>query len=141
MTHVTSMITIHVSADAIWQVISDFGAASRYLAMVDNCIVTGQGIGALRTLTNADGSTIVERLETLDGAAHRLSYALLSDTPFRDCVTTMAVRDLGPHLAELAWSASFQPDGLPASEAAALWEGALAANCLALKQLLEAGRK
>jgi len=137
MTHATSMITIHVPADAIWQVISDFGAACQYLVMVDDCSVAGQGIGALRTLTSADGSTIVERLETVDAAARRLSYALLSDTPFANCLTTMAVRDLGPNQAELAWSASFQPDGLPASEAVALLEGALAANCLALKQLLE----
>jgi hypothetical protein len=137
VTYATSMITIRASADAVWQVISDFGAACRYLAMVDDCSVAGQGIGALRTLTSADGSTIVERLGTLDGAAHRLSYALLTDTPFGDCVTTMVVRDLGPHLAELAWSASFQSNGLPASEAVALLKGALAANCLALKQLLE----
>ena len=124
-------------ADAIWRVLSDFGAACKYLAMVDDCSVAGQGIGALRTLTSADGSTIVERLETLDGAARRLSYALLTDTPFGHCLTTMAVRDLGSCQAELAWSATFQPDGLPASEAVALLEGALAANCLALKQLLE----
>ena len=43
--------------------------------------------------------------------------------------------------AELAWSASFQPDGLPASEAVTLLEGALATNCLALKQFMEAGRE
>jgi hypothetical protein len=48
----------------------------------------------LRTLTSADGGTIVERVEALDEAAHRLSYALLTNTPFRNCLTTMAVRDL-----------------------------------------------
>ena len=84
---------------------------------------------------------IVERLEALDAAARRLSYALLTDTPFGNCVTMMAVRDLGSRQAELAWSATFQPDGLPASEAVALLEGALTANCLALKQLMEAGRE
>jgi hypothetical protein len=46
----------------------------------------------------------------------------------------MALRDLGPHEAELTWSASFQPDGLPASAAVDLLEGALVANCLAPKQ-------
>jgi hypothetical protein len=39
--------------------------------------------------------------------------------------------------AELEWSVTFEPDGLPESEAVALLEGALAANCLALKQVLE----
>jgi len=141
MSQATSRVTIHVPADAIWQVLSDFGAACQYLGMVENCAVEGQGIGALRTLTSPDGSTIVERLETLDEASHQLSYVLLTDTPFCNCVTTMTVSDLGPDQAELVWSASFQPDGLPASEALTLLEDALTTNCLALKQLLEAGRE
>ena len=36
--------------------------------MVIDCTVEGQGIGAQRTLTHTDGSTIVERLEALDKA-------------------------------------------------------------------------
>ena len=140
MTQAFSKITIHAPTDAVWQVISDFGAAGQYLAGVVDCTVEGEGVGALRTLTSADGSTIVERLETLDAAAQRLSYAMLTDTPFGNCLTTMAVRDLGPNQAELAWTATFQPDGLPESEAVDLLEGALAENCLALKQFMEAGR-
>lgn len=133
----TSKITIRTSADVIWQVISDFGAAGQYLSGVVTCTVTGEGVGALRTLTSTDGSTIVERLEALDEVAHRLSYALLTETPFGNCLTTMTVRDLGPSRAEVEWSATFEPDGLPEREAEALMEGALAANCLALKQFLE----
>jgi hypothetical protein len=49
----------------------------------------------------------------------------------------MSLRDLGSNQAELAWSATFEADGLPASEAVDLLEGALAADCLALKQFLE----
>lgn len=105
--------------------------------MVVNCAIEGAGVGARRTLTSVDSSTIVERLESLDEAAHRLSYALLTGTPFRNCLTTMALRDLGSSQAELDWSATFEADGLPESEAADLMEGALAANCLALKQFLE----
>ena len=141
MTHASSKTIIHAPADAIWQVISDFGAAGDYLAGVVDCTVEGEGIGARRTLTDADGSAIVERLETLDAAAQRLSYSLLTETPFADCLTNMALRDLGPHQAELSWSATFAADGLPESEAEALLEGALAANCLALKQFMEAGRR
>ena len=137
MTQALAMIMIHAPADAVWRLIGDFGAACRYLAGVVNCTVESEGVGALRTSTYADGTTIVERLEALDDIAHRLSYALLTDTPFRNCLTTMALRDLGPSQAELAWSATFDADGLPASEAVDLLEGALAANCLALKQFLE----
>jgi len=47
------------------------------------------------------------------------------------------LRDLGPYQTELTWSATFQPDGLPANEAVGLMEGALAQNCLALQQFIE----
>lgn len=89
-------IIIDVSADAAWQVISDFGAACRYFAIVVNGAVEGEGVGARRTLTSADGSVIVERLEALDVRARWLRYALLTDTPFRDCLTTVTVHDLDP---------------------------------------------
>jgi hypothetical protein len=137
MTRVSCKTTIHIPADAIWQVISDFGAAGQYLVGVVDCTVEGEGMGAQRTLTSADGSTIVERLETLDEIAHRLSYSLLTDTPFRNCLTTMLVHDLGQGQAEVEWSATFEADGLPADEARDMLEAALAANCLALKQFLE----
>ena len=117
--------------------ISDFGAAGDYLAGVINCTIEGAGVGAQRTLTYADGSTIVERLEMLKPATYQMSYTLQSDTPFGNCLTTMRLRDLGPNQAELTWSASFQPVGIPPSEAVDLMEGVLVANCLALKRHLE----
>jgi carbon monoxide dehydrogenase subunit G len=137
MTQVSSTITINAPADAIWQLISDFGAAGHYLAGIGDCTVAGDGVGARRTLTNGGDSTVVERLETLDNDDRRLSYSLLTDTPFGNCLTTMVVHDLGLNQSELAWSASFQPVGIPQSEAVDLLQGALAANCLALKQFLE----
>jgi hypothetical protein len=137
MTQASYKTIINATADAIWQVISDFGAAGQYLSGIASCTVEGKGIGALRTLTSDDGSTVIERLETLDKVNHQLSYALLTDTPFRNCLTTMVVRDLGPNLAELEWIATFEPDGIPASEAEQMLESALAANCLAVKQFME----
>lgn len=122
MTYVSRRITIHVPDNGIWQVIGDFGASGQYLSGVVRCMVEGVGVGARRTLTSTDDSTVVERLETLDEAAHRLSYALLTNTPFRNCLTTMTVHDLGSNQAELVWLAAFEPDGLPAREAAELME-------------------
>lgn len=137
MTKVSKSITIDQPADVVWRVISDFGAAGQHLAGVVDCTVEGEGVGALRTLTHADGSTTLESLESRDEADQQLSYALLTDTPFGNCLTTMALRDIDPNQTELAWSASFQPVGIPPSEAVDLLEGALAANCLVLKQFLE----
>jgi hypothetical protein len=89
------------------------------------------------TLTSNDGDTIVERLETLNEHARQLSYMLITDTPFRDCVTFNTVRELAANQAELVWSSTFEPDGIPASEAKQMLEGALSANCLAVKQFME----
>ena len=133
MTRVSCQATILVPADAVWQVIADFGAAGQYLVGVVDCTVEGEGVGAQRTLT----STITERLETLDGAAHSLSYSLLTDTPFRDCLTTVQAHDLRPNQAKVEWSATFEADGLPADEARHMLESAMEANCFALKQFLE----
>ena len=41
MTRVACQTTIRVPADAVWQVIGDFGAACQYLARVVNCTVEG----------------------------------------------------------------------------------------------------
>ena len=141
MSNVSCKTTIHLPADAIWQAISDFGVVCQYLVGVIQCTVAGEGVGAQRTLTSADGSVIVERLETLDDPAHQLSYALLTETPFRDCLTIMQVHDLGPNQCEIEWSATFEADGLPADEARDMLEAALTANCLALKQFMESSRK
>ena len=139
MAQASSRITIHAPVAAIWAEISRFDAADRYLPGVVNCMSDGAKIRARRTLTNADGSMIVERLEALDEVNHRLRYALLSDTPFDNCLTTIAVHDLGQSQAEVTWRATFEADGLPASEAVSLLEGALQENCLALKRFIEAG--
>ena len=79
---------------------------------------------------------IAEHLEALDEVAHRLSYALLTDTPFSNCLTTMTVRDPDPNQAELAWSATFQSDGLPVSEAQEMLEGVFKSNSRALQHFL-----
>jgi hypothetical protein len=139
MTYASCKATINRPADAIWRVLSDFGAACRHLVMVINCTVEGEGVGALRTLTYADGSVIVERLQALDDHAHRLSYALLSNTPFRDCLTTVTVRDLGCEQCEVEWSAIFHSDGLPVNEAQEMLEGAFELNGRALERFLAAG--
>jgi hypothetical protein len=137
VTHASSNIIIDVSADAIWQVIGDFGAACQYLFMVVDCTVVGAEVGAVRTLTYIDGSTIIERLEALDAAAYRLSYALLSGTPFHDCLTTVTVHGLGLRQCEVTWSATFQSDGLPKNEAQEMLEGAFDLNSRALQHFLE----
>jgi hypothetical protein len=48
------------------------------------------------------------------------------------------LHNLGQGRAGVEWSATFEAAGLPADEARGMLEAALAANCLALKQFMEA---
>jgi hypothetical protein len=52
-------------------------------------------------------------------------------------LTAVTVYEPSPGQCEVAWTATFDADGLPANEALDMLEGALTANCLALKQLFE----
>ena len=59
MTQACSTITIRAPADAVWQLIGRFDAAQD-LSGVVRCTVEGEGVGAVRRLTSADGTTVVE---------------------------------------------------------------------------------
>ena len=134
----SSKTIIDAPSYAVWQTISDFGAACKYSVMVTHCTPEGEGVGAVRTSTYADGSMIVERLEALDEDAQRLSYALLTDTPFRNCLTTVTVHELGPRQCEVRWTATFDADGIPASEAEEMLEAAFALNSQTLQRCMAA---
>ncbi len=139
MTEVAQQVVIEAGIDAAWRVAGDFGMAAGRPPSVLACTVEGEVPGALHVLTHADGTTTVERLEAIDPHAHCLTYALLSDTPFDHCLTTLALRALTPARTALTWTVRFQPDGIPEREAVELLAGFVAANCRAVKRLVEEG--
>ena len=106
-----SRITVHAPVDVVWNVIGDFGAAHRYLPGVTACSVEGSGVGALRTLTRADGSQTVERLEEWDGGNHTLSYSLLSEADIATLLTKVSVGELASDRCEVTFWANLQSDG------------------------------
>ncbi|HSN77961.1 MAG TPA: SRPBCC family protein, partial [Anaerolineae bacterium] len=73
--------TIHAPVDAIWQMISDFARPASISLWWSTVRVRPRESARCGALTSFDDRTIVERLETVDQAAHRLSYALLTDNP------------------------------------------------------------
>lgn len=138
MTWTSNTITINVRVDALWEAVSAFGAIELYLPKIVSCQASGDGPGALRTLTSPDGGVIVERLESLNHADRRLTFSLLTDTPFHNCLTTLHTYPIGSSQSALEWTVSFEPDGLPEGEAVALLASALAADSLSFKRSLEA---
>lgn len=118
--------------------IGDSSPAGQLLPRNVNCTIAGEGVGTQHTLTYADGTTqLSSAWQPLGEAVQRLKLQPADRNPLWQRLTGMATRDLIPNWAELAWSASFQAGGIPGSEAVALLEGAPAANCPTLKQVLE----
>ena len=65
------------SADHVWQRIHGFGDLQSWLPGVTACQVEGEGVGAVRTVTVADGSQVREELVAFDTTRRQFSYRIL----------------------------------------------------------------
>lgn len=112
-----------VSAEQLWVLVGDFGDTGKWSGRPpEACRRDGEGIGALRTLTLADGRVIVDRL--VDEGPLHYSYEIVSSPlPVTRYRATMAVRPLGEARCELIWSGAFDPNGISDADAVALFEG------------------
>ncbi|WP_372351303.1 SRPBCC family protein [Streptomyces sp. KL116D] len=109
-------------ADHVWELIGGFGSLPDWLPYItDSRLDRG---GRLRTLTNADGGVIVERLETYDASARSYGYSIAqAPFPVRGYRSTLQVVDRGDGGSRVEWSGTFTPHGATADEAIALFEG------------------
>ncbi len=112
-----------ISADALWALIGDFGDVGKWSGRPpEACIQDGEGIGALRTLTLADGGQIVDRLDAQ--GPYFYSYSIVtSPLPVKAYTATMAVAAIDDGTCELTWRGDVEPDGVSDAEAVALFEG------------------
>jgi Polyketide cyclase / dehydrase and lipid transport len=110
-----------LTADALWDLIGDFGNTSKWSGSPpEACVQEGEGIGALRTLTLQDGRQIVDRL---DGEGERTySYSIVtSPLPVASYSATMAVTQIDEKSCELKWSGEFEPKGMSDEQAVAFF--------------------
>lgn len=124
MPTVTKEESFEASADAVWAVVREFGRLDEWLPPVVGCETDREGIGALRTLTLADGAVVVERLEAHDDAARTLTYSMTDSGPLPlvDYVSTIAVRANADGTAAMNWSGSFGVSGAEEADVVALIE-------------------
>ncbi len=111
-----------IPAQALWDMIGDFGDTGKWSGRPpEACVRAGNGIGALRTLTLADGRVIVDRLEAQ--GEYYYSYSIVtSPLPVRAYRATMAVAPLTDSDSVLTWSGSIEPDGMTDEQAIAFFE-------------------
>jgi len=79
--------------------------------------VSGEGVGATRTITMGP-STTIERLEALDNDAKLLKYSLIQGPlPVENYLATMQLSAIDDGRTRLEWSSDFEPAGISESEA------------------------
>lgn len=112
MARISMKATLRAPAGEVWKTIRDFGCVGEYVAGIIQTRTQGSGVGALRTLTFQTGTSVVERLETLDDSLRALSYSVLeTPLPMKGYIARMKIRDLKENQCELLWESSFQAEG------------------------------
>lgn len=137
MTAARATLDVPQSADRVWQLIGGFGSLPDWLPYITESR-PGRG-GRLRTLTNAEGGVIVERLEAFDDTARSYTYAIeQAPFPVTGYRSTLQVVDRGDGGSRVEWSGTFTPDGVDDGDAIALFEGIYRDGLAALAQTLAA---
>ena len=117
MSVVIETASFAVPASSLWALVSDFGAIDKIMEGIDECVLEGDGVGALRKVTTANGE-IVESLDALDHENMTLVYSIVSGPmPFKDYSATMVVTADGDESCSLTWTGSFEASGVPAEKA------------------------
>lgn len=111
-----------IPVQVLWELIGDFGDTGKWSGRPpEACVCDGEGVGALRTLTLADGRVIVDRLEAQ--GEYYYSYSIVtSPLPVRSYRATMSVAPLTEDHSILTWSGNIDPNGLSDDQAIALFE-------------------
>lgn len=139
MANVSMSTDLHATAEDVWKVVSDFNGLTKFISAIVDSATEGHGVGAVRTLTLENGAQIVERLESLDDQARKLSYSIInSPLPLAGYVAVMNLLALGDRQCRLVWSSTFQPNGAPESEVKKILEGIYSMGFEGLQKLFAA---
>lgn len=111
-----------IAANSLWEMIGDFGNTGKWSGRPpEACVQEGSGIGAIRTLTLADGRVIVDRLEA--HGEYYYSYSIVtSPLPVQSYRATMSVAPLTDDSCVFTWSGSIEPAGMTDEQSVAFFE-------------------
>lgn len=107
MATIIKTLLIDAPADAVWDVVADFGAVHRRFA--PGFVTDVELIPGARLVTFANGVVAKELFVGADPGARRLAYAICSER-FVHHNASFAVEDLGEQGCKLTWTADVLPD-------------------------------
>lgn len=111
--------SVAADADRVFEVIGNFAGLEKN-EMIADFSVAGSGVGAVRTITLANGGVIEERLEAYDAARRSFTYAIINQQtalPVAHYSATVTVKPLDAHSASIHWAGTFEPVGISDAQA------------------------
>lgn len=131
---------IQASADAVWELVRDFGGIMKWSAGgIEGVEVEGEGVGAVRTLRLPGGASLQERLEAHDDAARSFSYSFVGKLllPAENYYATLTVVPVGADKCRVDWGSTFEPKDVPEAQVTGIIEGIYKGGIGAIKKVLE----
>ena len=123
MAQASASIDIPAPPDQVWQLIGGFNSLPDWLPHAHKSELS-EG-GRVRHLANADGETIIERLEVFDNDARSYSYSILqAPFPVTGYQSTLCVQAMGDgKSSRVKWFGQFVPKGVTDQQASRLFQG------------------
>jgi hypothetical protein len=124
----------------VWDLVKDFGGILKWSGgAIESVSVEGEGVGAVRTLSISGGLSLKEKLEAYDEADQSFSYSFEGEAPLPldDYYATLTICEAGSGRARVEWGSTFEPRGIPESQAVSMVEGIYKNGIGGIKQALE----
>ncbi len=118
MTTVTVDEDVNAPAQAVWDILSDFGGI-KVGGPITSFETEGEGVGMIRKI-GMGGGLVVERLDNHDAQALTFTYVITNDDaplPVSDYSATVTITATGDNSCHVNWTGTFEPQG---DEAAAV---------------------
>ncbi|MGF6243653.1 hypothetical protein P3T42_005418 [Paraburkholderia sp. GAS38] len=106
----TGRAELDVSARAAWRVVGDFAGFAQFITGLERTEMTGSGVRSLRKKLFADGSIVVEQLNTHDDAAMVMTWSLIYTTfDIGNLWASMRAEPRGENACTVTWDIAGEP--------------------------------
>lgn len=97
-------VRLNAPADEVWSVVGDFAGFHKFITGLTHIEMTGSGVRSLRKKFFADGSLVVEQLNSHDAQRRVMTWTLIYATfNIENLWARMSVNALGERECEAVW--------------------------------------
>ena len=124
MTTVQVIEQVNADAQAVWDILSDFGGI-KIGGAIEAFSMEGEGIGAVRTITMGGGQ-VIERLDEWDAQQMVFAYCILNEDnplPVSQYAARVQITPQGANACQVEWTGTFEPKGADESAASDVVRG------------------